>query len=311
MVFEKCSHRSFHGFSSSKIKITMAMYADEYISFSLDVCPRGVFVKTSPCSWTAYKKKPLFSIGISIAYDEKKTLYLRSIENTVSGTPQVGFTYLGPFKTQINGSPVFYSVVKSNVNNATFSHCRLCVQKHTYSIYVEFILEGIDFFIDNYASFLSSITINTEKNYKVWLTEHQDRKDMSTERDMNSLPYIRIPKGFVEVFENKSPLTRRIQNSDTSIIVADTSVLGLETDIDMFCERVETGIAENHTKLFPLRGKRCMVTNLSGQEMDFIHCQKVSIIVAYNEQCYSIIIDSEKIFNLVTYKPFINSIGAV
>jgi len=285
------------------------MYTDEFITFSLDEFPKGVTVKSSPCSWTVYKKRPHFSIGISVAFDEKKTLYLWSIESAVSGTPQAGFTYLGPIKTQLDGSPVFYSVVRSNINNAPFSHCRLCIFKYSYSIYVEFIFEGLDFSIDDYISFLSSITINTENNYHVWLKENRASEDTSTELDMNSLPYLRIPKGFVEIFDEKTPLTRRFLHDGVTITVSDTSELGLNVDIDMFRERVKEGTAECDTKMFPLRGKKCMVTDLSGQEIDFTHCQNVSIILAYKEQSYGIIINSEKTFDLATYKSFINSIG--
>ncbi|MDR1141591.1 MAG: hypothetical protein LBL62_07855 [Planctomycetaceae bacterium] len=281
-------------------------YSDSCISFSLDEFPKQISIKTDICSWTITKKKPrLFHVAISVSYDENRFFLPGIVENAVYGTPPDGITFEGPYQIRINDSSAIYSIVSRHKKGIIGAQCRLCIIKESYLIYIEFFSIDYIFCFDNYIPFLSSIKVDIDQVRK----KAEQARNKEEIEDINSLPYVQIADGFIEIFDNKVPLVRTFRKNGTKIIVSDSSVLGLEADIDLFCERRKKGEEEKYRKMFPLRGKKCMITNELGDDIDFEHCKKVSIILVHKEQCYSIIIESEDYFNLNDYKNFISCIG--
>jgi hypothetical protein len=292
----------------------MNTYKDKFISFNLLLPLNDWIVKhrfynhwliKPPCVKNDGNTRDFMSIAIDIT--ESKSIYDAESITIVKNNTKFIETVVGDYKT-------YYKILVSDLKNSYYdSSCRILMVNKYYIINVEIYKYNSDINFCTYIPFLESISINHSHLLNAYKQEETRRKKSIKEYLVTPLekriPMI-LPIGFT--FGKLKPFGNIILISEQmTISVSDDSIFGYKADIDEFIELQKKGQADATMALFPMKRKRCLVTNLiENENIDFSRCRKIRILLAFGlEHCYTINMESDYPFDLNEYKNFLNSIG--
>jgi len=290
-------------------------YFDEFISFEIpENFAKGKVKVLAPEKWQIECRNMLFSMGVprgirrptpSDVYEECKKIEERNMQ-TISPIPNLH----NPFVKE--GFYAYNQRITPNKKiHYYMSGALLCEDTviTVYSVGLIKLTEAMS--IDAIMPTINSLTFNVEK-YKesVSLFEKKmEKRFKKAARDGTHGVFF----DFIQPFENAkmtfSPGSVLFENQHMKIQVFDLSGLGRETDMDLFAERSQTDSHTSDTVSISLsRQKKCMVQNMNGATLDIHSCRHISIMLAFQGNCYSIVIQSNSNFDLNDFICFLKSI---